>query len=65
VTSQHPDSQHNCDSFSPVFSNATADHASPAHRADAASAQKRSEPNGDHHLSFVDLADSAPTGHGQ
>lgn len=60
VTSQHSAS----DGFSPLFSNATADQASPTHSAtDAASTRKRSEPNGDHHLTFIDPLDSAPSDH--
>ncbi len=60
VTSQHSAS----DDFSPMFSNAASEHASSTHNVtDAASAQKRSEPNGDHHLTFVDPLDSPPTRH--
>ncbi|MET3807069.1 hypothetical protein ABIB25_004091 [Nakamurella sp. UYEF19] len=59
MTSQH----HASDGFSPLFSNATSEHASRTHQpSDPTSAQKRSEPNGDHHLKFVDPADSASTG---
>lgn len=54
------------DGFSPLFSNATTDH-TPAglHVAQPTAEQKhatrkRSEPNGDHHLAFVDLDDSVP-----
>lgn len=66
VTSLHPNSNRTpspaafTGGFSPLFSNATAAYALPAHKADPASAQKRSEPNGDHHLRFVDLDDAAP-----
>jgi len=52
--------------FSPLFSNATTDHASPVQHSQGQTAelkrsiQKRSEPNGDHHLTFIDVSDSAP-----
>lgn len=57
------------DTFSPLFSNATAEHASPAPHANEPTSeqkrftQQRSEPNGDHHLMFLDLADPNPAVH--
>ena len=49
------------DGYSPLFSNATADqHSSAPRSTDAAATRKRSERNGDHHLTFLDLDDSAP-----
>jgi hypothetical protein len=51
------------DSFSPLFSNVTTEQSSPMRLVrDATAARKRSEPDGDHHLTFVDLADSAAPG---
>ncbi|MDQ2737816.1 MAG: hypothetical protein M3Y35_04160 [Actinomycetota bacterium] len=50
-------------SFSPLFSNVTTEQSSPTeHHQDAAAVRKRSEPDGDHHLTFLDLADSAAPG---
>ncbi len=66
VNSQHSPTP---DTFSPMFSNAAAEHASPGRYANEPtseqkrSAQQRSEPNGDHHLMFLDVADSDPAGH--
>jgi hypothetical protein len=60
VTSQYSAS----DSYSPMFSNATTENASSTHRVtDDASAQKRSEPDGDHHLTFIDPLDPAYAQH--
>ena len=62
MTSPHTAS----DGFSPLFSNATTDHTAPGQHIDRPTAeqkrhtQERSEPNGDHHLAFIDLDDSAP-----
>ncbi|SDP26593.1 hypothetical protein SAMN04515671_3474 [Nakamurella panacisegetis] len=57
MTSQHSSS----DGFSPLFSNVTASPTTPAQdRSDTSTTRKRSEPNGDHHLTFLDLADSDP-----
>lgn len=54
---------HRCRWLSPLFSNATVDHRSSAEPKTStttpAATQKRSKPHGDHHLLFVDLADSA------
>lgn len=55
VTSQHRAS----DGFSPLFSNASTDHESPVNVTAPGAAQKRSELHGDHHLVFVDPADTA------
>jgi hypothetical protein len=47
-----------------MFSNATTENASSTHRVtDDASAQKRSEPDGDHHLTFIDPLDPAYAQH--
>ena len=60
MTSSHPAP----DNYSPAFSNATSEQHSTAPRStDAAATQKRSERNGDHHLTFLDLDDSAPADH--
>jgi hypothetical protein len=60
VTSQHSAST----GYSPLFSNATTDHASPTPPVnDTASTQKRSEPNGDHHLTFIDPVEPSHVDH--
>ena len=61
MTSEHPVA----DRFSPIFSNAVAAPAAAGQPVTSPTAeqkrsiQKRSEPDGDHHLTFVDLDDSA------
>lgn len=64
-----PRSRHtSADGFSLLFSEAAAAQHAPIDTFDKPTAeqkraiQQRSEPNGDHHLTFVDLADSARAG---
>lgn len=61
-----PNTRHtSADGFSPLFSEAANAHTPPGQYIDQPTdeqkraIQQRSEPNGDHHLKFFDLADSA------
>jgi len=69
VTYQPNPSRHTAaDGFLPLFSEAAAGHHAAVHVVEKPTAeqkrsiQQRSEPNGDHHLKFIDLDDSVPAG---